>query len=275
MTLERLAFFLRLPKDEIIEPLRRLIETGRVELWTGEVESSQDKPNHPQSSEIISNHSKSSQIIPDQDRVTQNHDTKSRVEKSRVEYISSPTHHPLDRECASAHSLVADCATRDNCAIDIRTAPPPEKRSKPLTPQERLDRLLEQKNVREFCKSQGLTPEQYSSKLLSTAEQLLTLIVKTNPNRRFTFYQNERKKREWLVRSALALDGLIRLDGVTWDLLRRALKFIYETEYEEYRDYGTDKTFAWHKVIQSGAALRKHWDKIVCKLPEEEEDDGW
>ncbi|RKY15167.1 MAG: hypothetical protein DRP82_02345 [Planctomycetota bacterium] len=135
--------------------------------------------------------------------------------------------------------------------------------------------MLEQKNVREFCEAQGLTPEQYSSKLLSTAEQLLTLIVKTNPNRRFTFYQNERKKREWLVRSALALDGLIRLDGVTWDLLRRALKFIYEDEYEEYRDYGTDNTFAWHKVIQSGAALRKHWDKIVCKLPEEEEDDGW
>ena len=95
MTLQRLAFFLRLPKEEIIEPLRRLVETGRVELWTGDTESTpvqgagqqniESTQNHPEPSEIIPNHSESSQIILDQECTSRNHHTRRREEKSREE----------------------------------------------------------------------------------------------------------------------------------------------------------------------------------------------
>jgi len=120
MTIERLAFFLRLPKEEIIEPLRRLVETGRVELWTGDVEATPSEcageqadmtRNHPESLQTISNHSESSQIIFDQHCTSQNYRTKSRVEKSRVEKRRNTT---PPTTLAQSNAPRCDCAAPSN-----------------------------------------------------------------------------------------------------------------------------------------------------------------
>jgi hypothetical protein len=71
MTFDDLAFFLRLTTAEIQQPLLRLADSGRIQLWLSESELAESEQNYPRPSENI----------PDQADIT----AKSRVDESKEE----------------------------------------------------------------------------------------------------------------------------------------------------------------------------------------------
>lgn len=68
-----------------------------------------------------------------------------------------------------------------------------------------------------------------------------------------------KKLENWRRKSALAIVRLHKLDGVSFDDIRAALKFIKE-------DKQRGKWNGWQAVILSGDKLREHWPKIIIQM---------